>query len=66
MQLVSAVVDAQPVRRINYPDESIGLFKVVSPIRPQRLLASYVPCVVCELQVQSIRVADASSPAYRC
>lgn len=43
VQLVPAVVDAQPVGRVDDPDERIGSFKVVPPVRPQSLLAAHVP-----------------------
>lgn len=44
MQLLPAVVDAQPVCGIHHPDQGVGLLKVVAPVRPQRLLASDIPC----------------------
>jgi hypothetical protein len=46
VQLLPAVVDAQTVRCVDYPDQGVGLFKVVSPVRAQRLLSADVPCAV--------------------
>ena len=45
MQLLPAIVDAQPVCGIHHPDQGVCLLKVVAPVRPQRLLASDIPCV---------------------
>ena len=43
MQLLSAVVNAQPVCGIHHPDQSVCLLEVVTPVRAQRLLAADVP-----------------------
>ncbi|KGQ12383.1 hypothetical protein BBAD15_g1886 [Beauveria bassiana D1-5] len=43
VKLLSAVFDAQPVRRVDDPDQRVRLFKVVSPVRPQRLLPPESP-----------------------
>ena len=43
MQLTSAVLDPQTVRRIHDPDQGIRLLKVVPPVGPQRLLPTDVP-----------------------
>jgi len=43
VQLLLAVPYAQPVGSVDYPDENIGLFKVVAPIGAKGLLATNVP-----------------------
>ena len=43
VEFLFAVLDAQPIRGINDPDQRIRLFKVISPVRPQRLLAADIP-----------------------
>ncbi len=55
VQLLPAVVDAQPVGGIHYPDQGVGLLKVVAPVRPQRLLASDIPCVLSQLGIRKAR-----------
>ena len=55
MQLLPAVVDAQPVGGIHHPDQGVGLLKVISPVRPQRLLASDIPCVPVSLGIRGAR-----------
>lgn len=46
MQLVSAVVDTQPVGGVDDPNQGVRLLKVVAPVRAQRLLAADVPWFV--------------------
>ena len=55
MQLLPAIVDAQPVCGIHHPDQGVGLLKVISPVRPQRLLASDIPCVPVSLGIRGAR-----------
>lgn len=43
VEFLSAVLDPQPVRRVDDPDQRVGLFKVVAPVRAEGLLAAYVP-----------------------
>ena len=43
LQFPPTIVDAIPVGGIHHPDERVGFFKVVFPIRPERLLAADVP-----------------------
>lgn len=44
-ELIAAITYAQSIRGINDPDQCIGLFKVVSPVRPDGLLSSNIPDV---------------------
>lgn len=43
-ELSSAVFQPLTVRRIYNPDERVGLFEVVLPVRAECLLAADVPC----------------------
>ncbi|KAJ8613699.1 hypothetical protein MRB53_036841 [Persea americana] len=38
-----ADIDALSVRGIHYPDQSVGLFEVVLPVRSQGLLTAHIP-----------------------
>jgi hypothetical protein len=51
MELFFAVSHAQPVSRVYDPNQSIGLFEVVSPIRPDCSLAAHIPCGIQNLEV---------------
>jgi len=43
VQLLPAVVHAQPVGGVDDPDQGVRLFEVVAPVRAERLLAAHVP-----------------------
>lgn len=43
MQLFLAILHAHAVARVDDPDERVGLFEVISPVRPQRALSADVP-----------------------
>jgi hypothetical protein len=51
-----AVFDSQAVGSIDYPNESVGLLKVVSPICTNGLLASNIPYVQFVAMAVSIRI----------
>lgn len=42
-ELIPTVIQPHHVGRVDHPDHGIGLFEVVTPERPQSLLASDVP-----------------------
>jgi hypothetical protein len=50
MQHLLAVLNPQPIRRINDPDEGVGFFKVVAPVGPKCFLAADVPCWMSPLE----------------
>lgn len=43
-QLLTTVLESLPVRRVDYPDERVGLLEVVLPVGTEGLLAANVPC----------------------
>ena len=43
MELGTAIFDSQSVCCVNYPDQGIGLFEVVSPVGSEGFLATDVP-----------------------
>jgi hypothetical protein len=45
LQLIPAIRHPQPIGRVHHPDNSVGRFKVVSPIRTEGSLTAYVPDV---------------------
>ena len=56
LQLLLAILQPPPVRRVYDPDQSVGGFEVVPPVRPKRLLSSNVPDV--ELEPSVIQSLD--------
>jgi len=44
MQLLTAIVHAQPIPGVDNPHNGIGLFKVILPIRSQGALTTDIPC----------------------
>ena len=48
MQLVSAVRHAQSVTRVDYPDHSVCLFEIVSPVGSESPLTTDIPYVLCK------------------
>lgn len=69
-QLVAAVGQARCVPRVDHPDDAIGPLKIIAPVRPQRLLATDVPCNKraqtsgrCSLVYEALIVPDTAAQA---
>jgi hypothetical protein len=58
VQLLLAVLDAQPVSRVDDPDEGVGFLKVVAPVGSQGLLAAHIPFFHCQFTKHSCCVAE--------
>ena len=46
MEFLFAIFHSEAVPGIHNPDDSIGLFKVVSPVRTKRALSADIPCML--------------------
>ena len=44
MQLHLTIPQPKPIRGVHNPDQAVGFFKVVAPVRAQRFLPAYIPC----------------------
>jgi ribosomal protein S27AE len=61
VQLLPAVVDAQPVGSVDNPDQGIRLLKVVAPVGAESFLAADVPwmCGQCgKLEIEKNALTD--------
>jgi len=45
VELFFTIFHSKTVPRVDDPDESVSLFKVVSPVRTKRALSTNIPCV---------------------
>jgi hypothetical protein len=52
VQLLLAILQPSPVGRVDDPDEAVRRLEVVTPVRPQRLLAADVPDVQVEAETR--------------
>ena len=43
MKFLFAVIHSEAVSRVDNPDDSVGLFKVIPPVRTQRALSADIP-----------------------
>ena len=46
MEFLFTIFHSKTVHRVDDPDESVSLFKVVSPVRSERALSTDIPCVL--------------------
>jgi hypothetical protein len=63
LQLVATVINAETIRGIDDPYQSISLFKVIPPVRPQSLLPANVPDVELISILVSSKAPKQISPA---
>ena len=46
MELLFAIFHPKPISRVDNPNDSIGLLKVVPPVRTKRALPANIPCAL--------------------
>jgi hypothetical protein len=46
MEFLFTIFHSKAVSGVDNPDESVGLFKVVSPVRTERALPTNIPCIL--------------------